>query len=61
MISETENDDFELSEAVVVAEELELPDELSFLALEIIKRQIQQILKKIMLDLFNKLSPWKLI
>ena len=61
MISETENDDFELSEAVVVAEELELPDELSFLAQEIIKRQIQQILKNIMLDLFNKLSPWKLI
>ena len=61
MISETENDDFELSEAVVVAEELELPDELSFLAQEIIKRQIQQIQKKIMLDLFNKLSSWKLI
>ena len=61
MISETENDDFELSEAVVVAEELELPDELSFLAQEIIKRQIQQILKNIMLDLFNKLSPRKLI
>ena len=61
MISETENDDFELSEVVVVAEELELPDELSFLAQEIIKRQIQQILKKIMLDLFNKLSSWKLI
>ena len=46
---------------VVVAEELELPDELSFLAQEIIKRQIQQIQKKIMLDLFNKLSSWKLI
>ena len=61
MISETENDDFELSEVVVVAEELELPDELSFLAQEIIKRQIQQILKKIMLDLFNKLSSWKSI
>ena len=61
MIFETENDDFESSEAVVVAEELELPDELSFLAQEIIKRQIQQILKKIMLDLFNKLSSWKLI
>ena len=61
MISETENDDFELSEVVVLAEELELPDELSFLAQEIIKRKIQQILKKIILDLFNKLSSWKLI
>ena len=61
MISETENDDDVLSEEEVVAEELELPDELSFLAQEIIKRQIQQILKKIMLDLFNKLSSWKLI
>ena len=42
MISETENDDFELSEAVVVAEELELPDELSFLAHEIKKKLKQQ-------------------
>ena len=42
MISETENDDFELSEVVVVAEELELPDELCFLAQELKNRLKQQ-------------------
>ena len=42
MISETENDDVELSEVVVVAEELELPDELSFLAQENENRLKQQ-------------------
>ena len=52
MISETENDDFELSEAVVVAEELELPDELSFLAQELKNRLKQQQYKKI-LDIFS--------
>ena len=61
VISLTENDDDLSSEEEVVAEEFKLPDELSFLAQEIIKRQIQQILKKIMLDLFNKLSSWKSI
>ena len=42
MISETEYDDFLLSEAVVVAEELELPDELSFLAQELKNRLKEQ-------------------
>ena len=51
MISETENDDFELSEVVVVAEELELPDELSFLAQEI-KIRLKQQQYKIILDIF---------
>ena len=52
MISETENDDFELSEAVVVAEELELPDELSFLAQELNNRLKQQKYKKILNIIF---------
>ena len=51
MISETENDDFELPELVVVAEELELPDELSFLAHEI-KNRLKQQQYKIILDIF---------
>ena len=51
MISETENDDFELSEVVVVAEELEPPDELSFLEQELKNRLKQQQYKKI-LDIF---------
>ena len=56
MISETENDDFELSEVVVVAEELELPDEFSFLAQEIKNRLKQQQYKKI-LDIFFIMLP----
>ena len=51
MISETENDDFELSVVVIVAEELELPDELSFLAHEI-KKILRQQKYKIILDIF---------
>ena len=51
MISETENDDFELPEVVVVAEELELPDELSFLAQEL-KNRLKQQQYKIILDIF---------
>ena len=52
MISETENDDFELSEVVVVvAEELELTDELSFLAHEL-KNRLKQQQYKIILDIF---------
>ena len=56
MISETENDDFELSEAVVVAEELELPDELSFLAQEL-KNRLKQQQYKIILDIFFIMLP----
>ena len=56
MISETENDDFELSEAVVVAEELELPDELSFLAQEL-KNRLKQQQYTIILDIFFIMSP----
>ena len=51
MISETENDDFELSEVVVLAEELELPDELSFLAHEF-NKMLKQQQYKIILDIF---------
>ena len=51
MISETENDDFEFSEVVVVAEELELPDELSFFAQEL-KNRLKQQQDKIILDIF---------
>ena len=56
MISETENDDFVLSEVVVVAEELELPDELSFLAQEI-KNRLKQQQYKIILDIFFIMLP----
>ena len=56
MISETENDDFELSEVVVVAEELELPDELSFLAHEL-KNRLKQQQHKIILDIFFIMLP----
>ena len=56
MISETENDDFELSEVVVVAEELELPDELSFLAQEL-KNRLKQQQYKIILDIFFIMLP----
>ena len=51
MIFETENDEFVLSEAVVAAEELELPDELSFLAQEL-KNRLKQKQYKIILDIF---------
>ena len=51
MISETEYDDVELSEVEVVSEELELPDELSFLAHEI-KNRIKQQNNKIQLKKF---------
>ena len=57
MISETENDDFELSEVVVVAEELELPDELSFLAQELKNRLKQQQYKIIILEIFFIMLP----
>jgi len=57
VISETENDDFELSEAVVVAEELELPDELSFLAQELKNMLKQQQHKKIFDIFFIMLLP----
>ena len=50
MISETENDDFELSEVVVVAEEVELPDELSFLAQEL-KNRLKKIQYRIILNI----------
>ena len=57
MISETENDvvvssesDVELSEVVVVTEELELPDELSFLAQEL-KNRLKQQKYKIILNI----------
>ena len=57
MISETENDDFELSEVVVVvAEELELTDELSFLAQEL-KNRLKQKQYKIILDIFFIMLP----
>ena len=56
MISETKNDDYELSEVVVVAEELELPDELSFLAQELNNRLKQQQ-QKIILDIFFIMIP----
>ena len=51
MISETENDDFELPVLVVVAVELELPDELSFLAHEF-NKMLKQQQYKIILDIF---------
>ena len=51
MISETENDDDVSSEEEVVAEELELPDEFSFLAQEI-KNRLKQQQYKIILDIF---------
>ena len=51
MISETENDDDVLSEEEVVAEELELPDEFSFLA-QAIKNRLKQQQYKIILDIF---------
>ena len=56
MISETEYDDVELSEAElseveVVSEELELPDELSLLAHEI-KNRLKQQNNKIILNIF---------
>ena len=50
MISETENDDFVLSEVVVVAEEFELPDELSFLAQEL-KNRLKEQQYKIILNI----------
>ena len=50
MISETENDDFELPEVIVVTEELELPDELSFLAQEL-KNRLKQQQYKIILNI----------
>ena len=56
MISETENNDFESSEVVAVAEELELPDELSLLAQELKNRQKQQQYK-IILDIFFIILP----
>ena len=56
MISETENDDFVLSEVVVVAEEFELPDELSFLAQEF-KNRLKQQQYKIILDIFFIILP----
>ena len=56
VISETENDDFELSEVVVVAEELKLPDELSFLAQEL-KNRLKQQQYKIILDIFFIMLP----
>ena len=56
VISETENDDIELPEVVVVAEELELPDELSFLAQEI-KNRLKQQQYKIILDIFFIMLP----
>ncbi len=52
MIYETENDEFELSEVVVVAEELELLDALSFLSQEL-KNRLKQQLYKIILDIFS--------
>ena len=56
MISETENDDFELSEVVVVTEELELPDELFFLAQEI-KNRLKQQQYKIILNIIFIMLP----
>ena len=63
MISETENDvvvssesDVELSEVDVFAEELELPDELSFFAQEI-KNRLKQQQYKIILDIFFIMLP----
>ena len=56
MIYETENDNFELSEVVVVAEELELPDELSFLAQEF-KNRLKQQQYKIILDIYFIILP----
>ena len=56
MISETENDDDVSSEEEVVAEELELPDELSFLAQEI-KNRLKQQQYKITLDNFFIMLP----
>ena len=50
MIPETENDDFELSEVVVVAVEFELTDELSFLAQEL-KNRLKQQQYKIILNI----------
>ena len=50
MISETENDDFVLSEVVVFAEELELSDELSFLAQEL-KNKLKEQQYKIILNI----------
>ncbi len=52
MISETVNDDFELSEVVVFAEELEPPDELSFSA-QGLKYRLKQQQYKIILDIFS--------
>ena len=63
MISETENDvvvssesDVELSEVDDFAEELELPDELSFFAQEI-KNRLKQQQYKIILDIFFIMLP----
>ena len=57
MISETENDDDDvLSEEEVVAEELELPDEFSFLAQEI-KNRLKQQQYKIILDIIFIMLP----
>ena len=63
MISETENDDVissepdvELSELDVVTEELELPDEFSFLAQEI-KNRLKQQQYKIIFDIFFIMLP----
>ena len=56
MISETENDDDVSSEEEVVAEELELPDEFSFLAQEI-KNRLKQQQYKIKLDIFFIMLP----
>jgi len=56
VISETENNDFELSEVVAVAEEFELPDELSFLAQEF-KNRLKQQQYKIILDIVFIILP----
>ena len=45
-----------MSEVVVVAEELELPDELSFLAQEL-KNRLKQQKNKIILDIFFIMLP----
>ena len=55
MISETENDDVS-SEEEAVAEELELPDEFSFLAQEI-KNRLKQQQYKIILDIIFIMLP----
>jgi len=56
VISETEINDDVSSEEDVVAEELELPDELSFLAQEI-KNRLKQQQYKIILNIFFIMLP----